>query len=345
MREGLMLEIDGSLGEGGGQVLRTSLALAAITGRAVRIDHVRARRSKPGLQRQHLACVLAAAEVCGARVRGASVGSGRVDFEPGAPRGGTYAFDIGTAGSTGLVLQTVLPILLHADGPSQITIRGGTHNPLAPCADFLRAAFLPMIARMGAAVSLEVGRHGFYPAGGGSIEVTIAPAALRGIDVLEAGAVVRRRARAIVARLPTHVAERELAVVRARLGWDASECEIASVESAGPGNALVLEVDRDRVTEVVTGFGEKGVRAELVADRACDELLAYLALGAPVGAHLADQLLLPMTLARAGRFRSGPLSLHATTNLDVIGRFVDDVRFDVAPAGETVVVSVQSAHA
>jgi RNA 3'-terminal phosphate cyclase (ATP) len=340
-----MIEIDGSLGEGGGQVLRTSLALAAITGRAVRIDNVRARRSKPGLQRQHLACVLAAAEVCGGRVKGASIGSGRVDFEPGARRGGSYSFDIGTAGSTGLVLQTVLPILLHADGPSRVTIRGGTHNPLAPCADFLRATFLPMLARMGAAVSLEVGRHGFYPAGGGAIEVAIDPAALRGIEVLEAGPVTRRRARAIVARLPTHVAERELAVVRSRLGWDAADLEIVSVESAGPGNALLLEVVRDGVTEVVSAFGEKGTRAELVASRACDELERYFAHGAPIGEHLADQLLLPMTLARAGRFRTGPVSLHATTNIDVIRRFVDDVRFDVAAAGSTAEVSVQSAHA
>ena len=198
---------------------------------------------------------------------------------------------------------------------------------------------------MGAAVSLEVVRHGFYPAGGGAIESTIAPGALRPLELLDAGPITRRRARAIVARLPTHVAERELAVVRARLRWDASDCEIVDVDSAGPGNALVLEVERAGVTEVVSGFGEKGTRAELVAERACAELEAHLAHGAPVGAHLADQLLLPMTLARAGRFRTGPLSLHATTNLDVIRRFVDDVRFDVAEAGGATIVSVQSAHA
>jgi RNA 3'-terminal phosphate cyclase (ATP) len=340
-----MIEIDGSLGEGGGQVLRTSLALAAITGRAVRIDNVRARRSKPGLQRQHLACVLAAAEVCGARVRGASVGSGRVDLEPGLVRAGEYRFEIGTAGSTGLVLQTVLPILVCAEAPSRVVITGGTHNPLAPCADFLRQTFLPVLARMGAAVSLEVERHGFYPAGGGAIACAITPGRLGAIDLIDAGPITRRRARAIVARLPTHVAERELAVVRDRLGWDASDLEIVSVDAAGPGNALLLEIERAGVTEVVSGFGEKGLRAELVAERACAELEAHLAHGAPIGTHLADQLLLPMTLARAGRFRTGPLSLHATTNLAVIGRFVDDVRFDVAEAGGTTLVSVESAHA
>jgi RNA 3'-terminal phosphate cyclase (ATP) len=335
----MTLTIDGSAGEGGGQVLRTSLALAAITGRAVRIDNVRARRSKPGLQRQHLTCVLAAAEVCGARVRGGSVGSGRVDFEPGPIVAGEYAFDIGTAGSTGLVLQTVLPILLHAGGASRVTIRGGTHNPKAPCSDFLRTTFLPLIG----GVSLEVARHGFYPAGGGQVACTIEGGARRAIDLTAAAPVTRRRARAIVARLPTHVATRELAVVRDRFGWAADECEIVEVDAASPGNALLLEVERSGVTEVVTGFGEKGVRAELVASLACDELAAYEAHGAPVGEHLADQLLLPMALARAGRYLTGPLSLHSTTNLDVIAAFLPDVRFDVAPSGRTTLVSVQSA--
>ena len=335
----MSLVIDGSAGEGGGQVLRSSLALAALTGRAVRIDNVRARRSKPGLQRQHLTCVLAAARVCDARVKGASVGSGRVDFEPGDVRAGSYDFDIGTAGSTGLVLQTVLPILLHADGASRVAIRGGTHNPKAPCSDFLRTTFLPLIG----GVSLEVARHGFYPAGGGEVACAITPGQLRAIDLVAPSPITRRRARAILARLPTHVASRELAVVRDRLGWRDDECEIVEVDAASPGNALLLEIERDGVTEVVSGFGEKGVRAELVASRACDEMSSYLASGAPVGEHLADQLLLPMALARAGRYATGPLSLHSTTNLDVIAAFLPDVRFDVAPSGATTLVSVQSA--
>jgi RNA 3'-terminal phosphate cyclase (ATP) len=336
------LVIDGSAGEGGGQVLRTSLALAAITARAIRIDNVRARRAKPGLQRQHLACVLAAAEVCGGLVRGATLGSGRVDLAPGAVRGGDFAFDIGTAGSTGLVLQTVLPILLGAPGPSRVVVTGGTFNPMAPSADFLARAFLPILRRMGAQVALTVERHGFYPAGGGRVVCEIAPGPLAPIELVESGPVVRRLARVISARLPSHVAERELAIVRERLGW--TEHEIDDVGAASPGNAISLEVERAGVVELVTGFGEKGVRAELVAARACDELARYLAHGAPVGEHLADQLLVPMALARGGRFRTGPLSLHARTNLDVIERF-GLVRFDVADAGDGVVVSVDSAHA
>jgi RNA 3'-terminal phosphate cyclase (ATP) len=336
------IELDGSAGEGGGQVLRTSLALAAITGRAIRIDRVRARRAKPGLQRQHLTCVLAAAEVCGGEVRGASVGSGRVDFTPGAVRGGDFAFDIGTAGSTGLVLQTVVPILLGAPGPSRVVVTGGTFNPMAPSAEFLARAFFPMLRRMGAHVSLTVERHGFYPAGGGRVVCEIAPGPLAPIELVDGGPVVRRLARVVSARLPSHVAERELAVVRERLGW--SEHEIDDVDAASPGNALSLEVERAGVVELCTGFGEKGVRAELVAARACDELERYLAHDAPVGEHLADQLLVPMALARGGRYRSGPLSLHARTNIDVVERF-GLVRFDVADAGGGVVVSVDCAHA
>ena len=322
------LIIDGARGEGGGQVLRTSLSLAAITGRAVRIDNVRARRAKPGLQRQHLTCVKAAAAICDGELRGASVGSGRVDFTPGAVRAGDYTFDIGSAGGTGLVLQTVIPILLGAPGPSTVTVIGGTHNPMAPCFDFIAGAFAPLIARMGGGLTLTIERHGFYPAGGGRVTCAVTPAAWTPIEVSTAGPVTRRSARAIVARLPTHVAERELAIVRERLGFAADECAIVPVPAASPGNTLLLEIERGGVTEIVTAFGEKGVRAELVAATACDELEAMLAVDAPVGPHLADQLLLPMALAaRAGAGRSairtGPLTLHTTTNLDTIALFLD----------------------
>jgi RNA 3'-terminal phosphate cyclase (ATP) len=321
------LVIDGARGEGGGQVLRTSLSLAAITGRTIRIDNIRARRAKPGLQRQHLTCVKAAAAICDAELRGAQVGSGRVDFAPQAVRAGDYTFDIGSAGGTGLVLQTVIPILLGAPGPSTVTVIGGTHNPMAPCFDFLARAFAPILARMGGGLTLAIERHGFYPAGGGRVTCAITPASWRSIALCDRGPVTRRAARVILARLPTHVGDRELAVVQARLGWAPDECAVVATEAVSSGNALLLEVERGGVVELITGFGEKGVRAELVAERACDELAATLAADAPVGPHLADQLLLPMALAaRAGAGRSGlrtgPLTLHPTTNLDTIGLFL-----------------------
>jgi RNA 3'-terminal phosphate cyclase (ATP) len=329
------LVIDGSRGEGGGQILRTSLALAAVTGRAIELEAIRAKRAKPGLRQQHLTCVLAAAAICDAEVDGAAIGSQRLRFRPGALRGGAFDFDIGTAGSTGLVLQTVVPALLRAPSPSTVAVRGGTHNPMAPCFDFLDRVFAPAIRGLGAAIELAIEHHGFYPAGGGRVVATIAPAPLSpAAAIVDRGAIVRRRATAILARLPDHVADRELAVVQRRLGFAADECERRVVSAHSPGNALVIEFEHASGRELITGFGERGVRAERVAELACDEADAYLATGAPVGAHLADQLLLPMALAGGGRYRTGPMSLHSTTNIDTIRMFLD---LPIASAGTDVV--------
>ena len=320
-----MLIIDGSQGEGGGQVLRTALALSLVTGAPFRIEKIRARRAKPGLLRQHLTAVSAAVAVGSAEVEGASLGSPSLVFRPGAVKPGEYRFAIGTAGSTGLVLQTVLPALLTAGAPSTLTLEGGTHNPAAPSFDFLARAFLPLVQRMGPRVDATLDRPGFYPAGGGQCTFRIAPAPrLDPLTLLERGAIVRRRARALVARLPRQIADRELAVVRARLGWSEEELEAVVVdgEARGPGNVLLLEIESEHVTELFSGFGQVGVRAEAVAERAVDEARRYLAAGVPVGPHLADQLLMPLALAGGGAFRTTGLSSHSRTNLDVIRAFL-----------------------
>ena len=336
MRQGLV-EIDGSKGEGGGQILRTSLALAVITRRPLRLTSIRARRQKPGLQPQHLACVQAAAEICGGTMDGARIGSGMIELMPGELRGGTYSWRIGTAGSAGLVLQTVMVPLLFAPAHTRIEITGGTHNKLAPPFDFLDKVYVPALRRMGARISLRLERHGFYPKGGGKIVADIEPGPLAGVAFDEASPVRRRQARALVANLPREIGEREVAVVRERLGWRSDECGVVPVDSPGPGNALILEVERDGISEVVTAVGEKGVPAERVAAGAAKEMAEYLAGGLPVGAHLADQLMLPMAVARAGRYRTGPLSLHATTNLDTIAKFFDTpAKVTTAPSGITV---------
>jgi RNA 3'-terminal phosphate cyclase (ATP) len=332
-----VVEIDGSRGEGGGQILRTSLALAVITRRSLRLTSIRARRAKPGLQPQHVACVDAAAYICNGGAAGAKVGSGVIDFAPGELRGGEYVWRIGTAGSAGLVLQTVLVPLLFAPERSRIEIVGGTHNKMAPPFDFLDKVYLPALRRMGARVTIRIRKYGFYPRGGGTIVCEIEPGPLAGVAFDEAGPVRRRLARALVAHVPREVGEREIAVVRKQLGWRSDECGVVEVDSPGPGNALVLEVERDDIGEVVTAVGERGVPAEKIAADACQEMAAYLASGVPVGSHLADQLMLPMAVARAGRFRTGPLSLHATTNLDTIARFVDTpIKVTTAPAGTVV---------
>lgn len=317
-----MLEIDGSFGEGGGQILRTSLALSLITQTPIRIDRIRAKRKVPGLARQHLTSVLAAARIGNAFVEGAAVGSQEITFRPQPVQGGHYTFAIGTAGSTTLVLQTILVPLLLAEHASTIELEGGTHNSGAPSFDFLTRSFLPQLARMGAHVDARLERYGFYPAGGGKIVVRIDPAQLGSLTLMERGRVVAQRANAIVANLPLAIAQRELAVI----GWDG---EAQSVSSNGPGNAVMLDIACEHVTEVVTGFGQRGVRAEHVASRALEEAERYLASGAPVGEHLADQLLLPMAVGGGGTFTTCEPSLHTTTNAEVIRRFgVADVRID-----------------
>jgi len=318
------IDIDGSEGEGGGQIVRSALTLSLVTGRSFRIEGIRARRRKPGLLRQHLTAVQAAAEVGGARVCGASLGSGSLTFEPSGTRGGTYHLSVGTAGSATLVLQTVLPALLLAREPSRLTLEGGTHNPAAPPFDFLRLAFLPLLRRMGARVEVALNTYGFYPAGGGRFTVSVEPgAALEPLSLFERGE-TRVQARALVSSLSESIGRRELAVVRERLGLDRTVCRVESIgESVGPGNVLLIVVESDAVVEVISGFGVKGVTAEKVASDACDEAEAYLAAGIPVGVHLADQLLVPLALAGGGTFRTQPPTPHTETNAAVIRRFMD----------------------
>lgn len=325
------LVIDGARGEGGGQILRTSLALSALTGQAIRIENVRAGRARPGLLRQHLTALTAISEICSAAVIGAKPHSRMVTFEPQAPRAGNYRFDVGTAGSACLVLQTILYPLLFADGPSTVVLEGGTHNSMAPPFHFIAETFVPLLRAMGADITLRLERYGFYPAGGGRFMVAIRPVdRLRPLSLVDAGPVRRQSALAVVSRLSADIAERELTVLRDRLGLDASECSIEKARSAGPGNVAMVHVERSSLTETFTAFGEKGVAAERVAARLADEVEAHLAANVPVGSHLADQLVLPLALAGGGSFATLPLSLHATTNIDVI-----DMLLGVRPLLET----------
>jgi len=319
-----MLTIDGSYGEGGGQILRTALALSLVTGKPFRIEKIRAGREKPGLMRQHLTAVNAAIKVGRAEVTGASIGSKDLTFVPDGIEPGNYSFAVGTAGSATLVLQTVLPALILASKPSTLMLEGGTHNPFAPPFDFLVKAFLPLLNRMGPKVAATLARPGFYPAGGGRFNVMIEPAAkLEGIDLNTRGEIVSRRARALVAALPRNIAERELDVIGHKMSWDKNCLQVEEVEgSAGPGNIVTIEIESDNVTEVFTGFGERGVRAEAVAEQAVKAARRYLAANVPVGEYLADQLILPMALAGRGSFITFGLSRHATTNIDVVQKFL-----------------------
>jgi len=318
-----MLTIDGAEGEGGGQLLRSALALSMITGEPFRMLGVRAGRAKPGLMRQHLTAVQAAAAVSGARVVGDAVGSTELRFEPGATRGGDYRFAVGTAGSATLVFQTVLPALMLADAPSKLVLEGGTHNAAAPPFDFLAQVFAPLIERMGPRLGLRLERHGFYPAGGGRFVARVTPQGpLTRLDLRERGPLRARRARALVAALPRAVGHRELRALSTR-GWQRDELSLESIEGGrGPGNVLMLTLESAHITELFTAFGERGRPAEAVAEAALHELDAYLASGAPVGPHLADQLLLPFALAGGGSLCTQAPTLHTRTQAAVIERFL-----------------------
>lgn len=321
-----MIIIDGSHGEGGGQILRTSLALSLVTGRAFRIENIRARRNKPGLMRQHLTAVTAAAAIGHAEVKGDQLGSTQLSFAPREAKAGAYRFAIGTAGSTTLVLQTVLPALMLADGISGLVLEGGTHNPMAPPFDFLDRAFLPLLGKIGPKVTAVLERPGFYPAGGGRVSVRIQPAAgMKKIELLERGKIVGKKARAAVANLDPKIAERELKVVGEKLGWAEESLEVVQIRNShGPGNVLTIEIKSENVTEVFTGFGERGVKAEAVAERVVGEAKEYIAAdGIPVGRHLADQLLIPMALAGGGKFRTMRPTMHTQTNAEVVQKFLD----------------------
>jgi RNA 3'-terminal phosphate cyclase (ATP) len=320
-RGGGPIVVDGSRGEGGGQVLRTSLALAVMGGRELRIENIRAKRSRPGLLRQHLTAVRAAARISNAELEGDELYASTLSFRPQSIVHGDYRFAVGTAGSTTLVLQTILMPLLVARGKSRVRIEGGTHNDKAPTFDYLERAFFPCMRKMGAKIEAQLLRAGFVPAGGGVIEIELEGGeGLGRLDLNERGAFVEGRARALSSHLPTHVVHRELQTVRKRLGW--SRGEAIEPESAGPGNVLSLETHSEEVTEVFTGFGARGITAERVAKSAIRQAKRYLAAPWPVGEYLADQLLLPMALA-GGSYRSGPLSLHAETNLALLCEFLD----------------------
>jgi RNA 3'-terminal phosphate cyclase (ATP) len=286
--------------------------------------------------RQHLTAVLAAAEVSAAEVGGAALGSRRVVFRPNQVRSGSYTFRIGTAGSATLVLQTVLPSLLLAEGESNLTLEGGTHNPFAPPVDFLEKAYLPLVNRLGPQVELQLVRPGFYPAGGGKLTARVQPARQLGhLELVDRGEIVARRVCVLLANLPRHIAERECRTIAQETGWEEASFSINEVKgSRGPGNVVMIELKAEDVTGVFTAFGKLGVRAEDVATEALRQARGYLAAGVPIGRYLADQLMLPLGIGAylgsgGGVFRTMELSLHATTHLEILRRFLEiDVRVD-----------------
>ena len=320
-----LIEIDGSFGEGGGQVLRTALSLSAVTGRPFRIRNIRKGRAKPGLQRQHLACVKAAAEITSAFCPGAELGSGQLDFQPQASRAGSYSFAIGTAGSTTLLFQTILPILALAPEPSELVLHGGTHNPMAPPVDYLREVFAPAVAGLGVSFDLELVQYGFYPRGGGSVRARIQPWINRSAPCEQAAQVDwgQPQATVLLANLPPAVAEREQLELSRSLRLPLERIELKFLPGeVGPGNAVMVRYSAEGRAALFTAFGEKRKRAEAVAREAAREAKTFSRSRAPVDHHLADQILLYLALAAGGRFLTDAVTEHTRTNLEVIRRFL-----------------------
>jgi RNA 3'-terminal phosphate cyclase (ATP) len=322
-----MLQIDGKHGEGGGQILRTSLTLSALTGKPFRIYDIRAKRRNPGIQNQHLQSVLAAAKTCRAKCEGASIGSMELTFAPGEISGGEFSFDIKSAGSASLVLQTILPILFRAQEPSQVTIYGGTHNPWGPPYEFIRDSFLPTIAKMGFKAEVILIKHGFYPIGGGELRALIEPVNLsetQPLDLVKRGEVVSTRAKVILSNLPLHIAERERSVISKEIGIPENDVETEMVpDPVGPGNAVIISAECEGHTNVFVAFGQRGRKAEAVAKDACYEYKAWLSSNAVACPHLTDQLLIYAFLAGDGRFTTNKITQHFQTNTDIIKRFID----------------------
>jgi RNA 3'-terminal phosphate cyclase (ATP) len=318
-----MIIIDGSEGEGGGQIVRNACALSLVTGQPFRITNVRGKREKPGLMRQHVTAIEAALAVGGAHAEGIAVGSSEITFTPGRVTPGEYHFAVGTAGSTGLVFQTVLMPLLLADAPSRLVLEGGTHNIFAPPFDFIARCFVPVVRRLGAKVEMRLIRHGFYPRGGGRIEVDIVPGALSPIVCIDRGALRSVSASALVAALSFDIADREIKTAHKLLpDWPEDAFSVRQLpEEQGPGNALLLEAVFEHATEIVTGFGKLGVSAESLAKTAAQRMAGFLATDAFAGSYLADQLLLPFALAGGGSFTTVKFSQHSLTAADIIERF------------------------
>lgn len=322
-------------------MVRNSCALSLVTGEPFRIANIRARRSKPGLMRQHVTAVEAAAAISGSECTGLAVGSSELTFRPGRTVPGEYHFAVGTAGSTGLVLQTVLMPLALSSAPSRLVLEGGTHNMLAPPFEFIERTFLPIINRMGPQVSARLVRHGFYPRGGGRIEVEIVPAPLVPIDCTDRGERLGVSARAVFSALPGEIAERMIRSAKRDLAdWPEDAFRLHQVDAdQGPGIILLLEARYEYLTEIVSAFGQLGVTAERLAKTSTARLQGYMNSSAFAGPYLADQLVLPFVLASGGTFTTVKPSQHLLTAIDIARTFTDR-RMKITRQGENHLIAI-----
>lgn len=340
------LSIDGSFGEGGGQLTRYAMALAAISGRSLHLKNIRGRRAKPGLMAQHLTALRAVAAVGGGALEGAELGATEIYYRPGRIRGGEYHFDVGTAGSIVLVLQALLPVALHADDPVRLSITGGTDVKMAPPVDYLRLVFLPWLVRMGVQVHIESIRHGYYPKGGGLVRLWVEPCrAPRPLAAEEPGALQRINGVSHVAHLPLHIPERMAAAasaVLADLGAVRIQARVlGDTEAFDMGGAMVLTAETEKSVLGAATVAERGVPAERLGEDAGYSLRAELEAGAAMDIHASDQLLIYTAQAQGiSRLAVRKVSQHSRTVMWLIEQFLP-VRFSVEPQQGLYLIEVR----
>jgi len=301
------IEIDGAFGEGGGQILRSSLSLAAVLGVGFKISNVRL-----------------IGKICGGDMSGARQWSGEIEYHPGPATADRYSFQVGTAGSTSLVFQTLLPALASCDGPSTVSVSGGTHNPMAPPFESIAECYLPALETIGLRASVELVRHGFAPKGGGELKATVAPwLDSSPLDLTRPVDWEGPEATIVIANLPDHVAFREQETLAKSLRIDESEIAIEPLAGElGPGNAIFVRYRAGGLTALITSFGQPRKRAEQVAREAARDARNFARSHAPVGPHLADQLLLPLALGPGGAFTTSEITEHTRTQAHVIKAFL-----------------------
>jgi RNA 3'-terminal phosphate cyclase (ATP) len=319
------LEIDGSFGEGGGQILRTALSLSCIKGLSFRLFNIRKGRRKPGLMPQHLTCIEAVTEVCRARVSGNQKNSTELTFHPGKINAGTYVFDIKTAGSISLVLQTLLPLLIHTDSPSQITIKGGTHVPFSPTYHYLSNVFIPVLSRIGIKAESSINTYGFYPKGGGETTFSISPAKnICSINMHTKGELVSLSGYSGVSRLPKSIAERQKNAIMGNLPFLTADVQVLDVSSPGEGTFVFLKGEYKHTLTGFSSLGKRGKPAETVGKEAAEEFLAFHKSQGCLDPHLSDQIVMYLCLSQEdSSFTTSRITQHLLTNLWVIEKFLN----------------------
>lgn len=345
-----MIEIDGSFGEGGGQILRTALSLSSLFKKPFRIFNIRKGRKKPGLMPQHLTSVRAAQLISGAEVIGAEIGSSELIFRPRGIKGGDFFFDTGTAGSTSLVLQTIIPALIFSREKTTVILKGGTHVPFSPSFDYIAEVFVPTLKKLGIEVGITIESYGFYPKGGGKITAEIFPAKnLKPMRIIERGKVIKIRGYSSVGNLPLSIAERQKDAAIEKICHEVKDLkhlpaiETINVSTPGQGTFIYLHAESENAHAGFTALSERGKRAEVVGKEAASQFVEYYSTNAALESHLPDQIVLYLSMAgEESIFTTSCITQHLMTNLEIIGLF-HKFSYSVKGAiGETGAVKIKS---